>query len=318
MPDSEYADAFPFDAALQSGDEQEGLSNAEIRLLENFRDYLRPIQPACRKPSEPFICDHGRYRALQFDRFHLQSEMDMRDPYRLTIDYTRMMMGFLFFVPEPKRIEMIGLGGGSLAKYCFHTLTDADIAVVEISPEVISLRDHFLIPPDSDRFRVVQADGADFVRRDAERPDIILVDGFDASGQPPQLCSSEFYGDCYRRLAPGGVMVVNLWGSYQDRSGYVARIRDAFEDGILEVPTEGGTNQAVFAGKGMKPTLSRADLAEAISAIEPHHGPFLGVVGRRIVRCVEKLDRRRQGVRLSRSSNSAARLLPSSNWEIDP
>lgn len=293
MPDSGYADALPFDDALQPGDEQEGLSNAEIRLLEDFRDYFRPIQPACRKLSEPFIYEYGRYRALQFDRFHLQSEMDMRDPYRLTIDYTRMMMGFLFFVPEPKRIEMIGLGGGSLAKYCFHTLPGADITVVEVSPEVIGLRDRFLIPPDGDRFRVIEGDGADFVRRDTRRPDVILVDGFDASGQPPQLCSAEFYDACYRRLAPGGMMVVNLWGSYQDRCDYVARIRDVFEDGTLEIPTEGGTNQAVFAGKGTKPMLSRADLADAMATTGLIHGPFLGIIGRRIVRYIEKHHRRR-------------------------
>jgi spermidine synthase len=264
MPDSEYSDALPLDAVLQSGDEANtedgGFNNVAIKLLEDFRDYLRPTRSTCPKPSPPFIFDHGWYRVLQFDHFHLQSEMDMRDPYRLTIDYTRMMMGFLFFVPEPKRIEMIGLGGGSLAKYCHNMLPDADITVVEISPQVIGLRDRFLIPPDTDRFRVVQADGADFVRCDTGRPDVILVDGFDASGQPPQLCSPEFYGDCYQRLAPGAMMVVNLWGSYQDRSGYVARIRDAFGDRTLEVPTEGGTNQAVFAAKGMKPTLSRAGL----------------------------------------------------------
>lgn len=63
MPDSEYADALPFDAVLQSGDnattQEDGLSNAEIRVLEDFRDYFRPIQPACRKQSKPLIYDHG-------------------------------------------------------------------------------------------------------------------------------------------------------------------------------------------------------------------------------------------------------------------
>ncbi len=296
MPDSEYSDALPSGTVPPTGDEattgERGLSNAEISLLEDFRDYLRPMQSTCRKPSEPFIHDHGRYRTLQFDRFHLQSEMDMRDPYCLLIDYTRMMMGFLFFVREPKRIEMIGLGGGSLAKYCHKTLPDADVTVVELSPEVIALRDRFLIPPDGERFRVIEGDGADFVRHDTERPDVILVDGFDASGQPPQLCSPEFYHDCYRRLTPGGMMVVNLWGSYRDRSGYVARIRDAFEERTLEVPTEGGTNQAVFAGKGTKPMLSRASLAEAMATTGLIHEPFLGIVGRRIIRYVEKLQRK--------------------------
>jgi len=292
MPDSEsYGVVLP--DVLSPSDDPAGpaiddFNETEIGLLEALRDYIRPVRPACPEPSEPFIQDYGHFRTLQFDRLHLQSEMDLRDPVRLTIDYTRVMMGFLFFVPRPRRIEMIGLGGGSLAKYCHHALPDADITVVEINSEVIALRDRFLIPSDGDRFRVIQGDGADFVQRDRAPPDVILVDGFDAYGQPPQLCSAAFYQACHRRLAPGGMMVVNIWGSYKDRLCFAARIHHAFEGRTMEVPTESGINRAVFAGKAIKPALSRADLAQVISTAEDHHEPFLGSVGRRIVRCVEK------------------------------
>ena len=37
-----------------------------------------------------------------------------------------------------------------------------------------------------------------------------IVDGFDITGQPEQLCSQRFYDDCYNALTPDGVMVVNL------------------------------------------------------------------------------------------------------------
>ncbi|WP_454884241.1 fused MFS/spermidine synthase [Sphingomonas oryzagri] len=298
MPDSESCRvALP--GVLSPSDDNAGPANDdfngnEIGLLEALRDYIRPIRPACPEPSEPFVQDYGHFRTLQFDRLHLQSEMDLRDPVRLTIDYTRVMMGFLFFVPRPRRIEMIGLGGGSLAKYCHYALPDADITVVEINPEVIALRDRFLIPPDSDRFRVVQGDGADFVQRDEARPDVILVDGFDAFGQPPQLCSAPFYQACQRRMAPDGMMVVNIWGTYKERLCFAARIHHAFEGRTLGVPTESGTNRAVFAGKAHDPMLSRGDLAEMMPMLGERHGPFLGCIGRRIVRCVEKLERRRQ------------------------
>ena len=84
-------------------------------------------------------------------------------PERLVLDYTRTMMGFLLLQPAPQRIAMIGLGGGSLLKYCRRHLPDAEFTAVEISPEVIALRRQFGIPDDDARLRVVCADGADFV-----------------------------------------------------------------------------------------------------------------------------------------------------------
>jgi hypothetical protein len=38
--------------------------------------------------------------------------MIKNDPEFLALGYTKTMMGFLFFQPNPKSIAMIGLGGG--------------------------------------------------------------------------------------------------------------------------------------------------------------------------------------------------------------
>lgn len=105
---------------------------------------------------------------------------------------------------------MIGLGGGSMPKWCYHQLPATEITVIEISPMVISLREQFYIPADDERFRVVCGDGADWVAATEDSPEVLVVDGFDIYGQPPQLCSQGFYEDCYRALACDGVMVVNL------------------------------------------------------------------------------------------------------------
>src|SRR3546814_8340379 len=105
---------------------------------------------------------------------------------------------------------MIGLGGGSLAKYCYKYLPDVSITAVEIDPEVIAVGDQFFMPPEDDRFEIVCDDGAAFVKRDAGTCDVLLVDGFDKDGQPAELCSSEFYRACHSRLNPGGVLVVSI------------------------------------------------------------------------------------------------------------
>ena len=80
--------------------------------------------------------------------------MQTQDPHALDLQYTRTMTGFLSFKPKPRHIGMIGLGGGSLAKFCHRYLPSARIEIVEINPHVLALRDEFWIPPDDARLTI--------------------------------------------------------------------------------------------------------------------------------------------------------------------
>ncbi|MFA6117491.1 MAG: fused MFS/spermidine synthase [Sphingomonas sp.] len=234
--------------------------------------------------GKPFVLEFGDSRSLHFDWACVQSGMSIANPLKLSLEYTKTMMGFLFFNPDPRHIEMIGLGGGSLAKYCHHALPDADITVVEIRSDVIDLREHFLIPSDSDRFRILCGDGADYVKASPARPDILMVDGFDDVGQPPQLCSSEFYDHCYSRLGPEGLMVVNLWGKDRDYRHHAARIEQSFFGNLIIVPSEGTSNKTVFARKGSRISLSTAELERSETVFKDRDARFLPAIGKRIVR----------------------------------
>lgn len=256
---------------------------AERLVLDLF--HPRPQSPSSDIAMDyPFICDVGGLRRLHFDWGSLQSEMDIHDPVRLTVDYTRVMMGFLFFDRRPRCIEMIGLGGGSIAKFCFQFLPQADITVVEIDPQVIGLRDSFMVPRDNHRFRVLCADGADYVRNAASKPDILLVDGFDPFGQPPQLCSSAFYSDCYHRLTRSGILAVNLWGGDRHNEHYLRRIDRAFHGEAITVPTEGGSNRAVLARKETTLSLSKVDIMAVSASLDMPEAAFLPAIGHRILR----------------------------------
>jgi len=111
-------------------------------------------------------------------------------PDELELDYTKIMMGFLLLNHRPRHIAMIGLGGGSLAKFCYRNLPDTRITVLEINPHVIALRQEFLVPDDNERFQVIEADGADFVRDADPEFDVLLVDGYDPQGQAPNWARS--------------------------------------------------------------------------------------------------------------------------------
>jgi spermidine synthase len=72
--------------------------------------------------DKPFVVDNGPRRFLHFDFGAIQSVMELSNPVRLALAYTRKMMAFLLFNRTPKRILLLGLGGGSLAKFCYANL----------------------------------------------------------------------------------------------------------------------------------------------------------------------------------------------------
>ncbi len=212
-----------------------------VGFLRLFRDL-----GACVLTSKPFVHKGLDTLSLHFDLLATQSQMRTDAPNELQLPYTKTMMGFLLFNPRPGRIAMIGLGGGSMAKYCYQQLPRSTIVVAEISAEVIGLRKQFQIPPDDERFSVLCVDGADFVRDPAAEFDVLLVDGFDRRGQAPQLCSSSFYANCRQRLAPGGLLVVNMARPDSLRVQRINRIRDQFPV-VIAVDSDDLCSQIIFA-----------------------------------------------------------------------
>jgi spermidine synthase len=199
---------------------------------------------------KPFIHETLNSRALHFSICEIQSRMSLTDPYALDLEYTRTMMGFLMFKPAPASVAMIGLGGGSMAKFCWRHLPRARLQVVEINPHVIALRDTFKVPPDDDRFSVTRGDGAEFVRRCQAPVDVLLVDGFDSDGLPSRLASQRFYDDCLDALKPGGILVANMHNGHPTFGTCVDRINRSFDGAILVVDSGDVSNSVVFAFKG--------------------------------------------------------------------
>jgi spermidine synthase len=238
--------------------------------------------------SKPLVRTRGDRRTLEFAPGDIQSEMRLSRPSALVLAYARAMMGFALFVPRPRHILMVGLGGGSMAKFCHRYFPDARITVLELRADVIALRGQFLVPPDDRRFRVVQADAADWLAHaaaDGVTADVIVVDGFDAAGLPPALSSLPFYRDCRRVLLPGGVLAANVF-SYDPRHDAVLDALGAGFDGrTCQLRGVAGNNHIVFAlaGSGGRAERLRRRLAR--------DGALLPIPGRGLVNrlCVRLL-----------------------------
>ena len=219
------------------------------------------------------ISERDGVRYLHLGSNTVQSGMRINAPDELVLSYTRSMLAFLLFVPEPRRLVNIGLGGGSLAKWIHRHLRDAQQVVLELEPRVISVaRQYFCLPADDDRLRVLAADGAGWIREHPECADVVLVDGYDGRSQASELTTDEFYHDAARSLYSTGVMVVNLWGNDRRFDSYVQRIEAAFDGQICCLPAAQRGNVIVVAFKRQPRDTRWDELRTRARALEASYG----------------------------------------------
>jgi spermidine synthase len=216
-------------------------------------------EPACANRSElvellrsgrydkPFVSDDGEMRRLHFSLGFTQSEMSLGEPDALTLRYARKMMAFLLFVPRPRHVVIVGLGGGSLTKFCHRQLTRTRVTTVEVNPEVIALGALFDLPRSSARLHTVQADARDYFSNSGELADVVLMDGCDAEGTARELCSEGFYRDVRARLSPQGVLVGNIAGVRARTGDHLRCLSRAFEGRVLTIHLRDCANRLVFA-----------------------------------------------------------------------
>jgi spermidine synthase len=240
------------------------------------------------KPTKPYLSELNGILSLQFDEWSIQSEMSIDDTDELVIPYTRVMMSFLLIEPSPKHVAMIGLGGGSVAKYCYRYLPDAQVTAVEISADVIALRNEFAIPKDDARFSVLLADGALWVAETDSRPDVLIVDGFDADGLPAQLCSQAFYDDCYTALADNGILVVNIWKGYPRYDEYLSRLNNSFDGNKVIMDVGDDLNHIVLAVKNGAFPPSAASIRYHANLLTQSHALNFQAKANRLIRALPK------------------------------
>lgn len=231
--------------------------------------------------TTPLVVTRGDYRTLEFAPGDVQSEMRLSQPWRLVLAYTRAMMCFALFMPRPRHIVMVGLGGGSLAKFCHRVFPHARITVIELRADVIALRGQFGVPPDDDRFRVVHADAVAWLAAMPASADVLILDGFDSAGLPPALATADFYGDCRRALRPGGVLVANIFNYDPAWQAMLGRLGEVFDGRLCWFDGIAGNNHVVFA-------LHGADAAalSLLQRIRRRHGRGAGWVHRLLAHLV--------------------------------
>lgn len=243
--------------------------------------------------DKPFVVEDLEFRAMCFALDgSTQSEMRLDDPEALVSTYTRKMMGFLLFRSRPRRMLMIGLGGGSLVKYCHRHLPTTHITAVEIDPEVIALRKHFHVPPDDSRLQVVNEDGARHVAAMAQgdqHTDVMLVDAYDRHGIANSVVEHAFLENSRRILSPRGVFVMNLAEDKDVCDRYIETIWSVFGDPVIEVAMEDTGNIVVFAGGALRDRRRLMMASRKSHRIQGRFGLHFPTLLRRTTECQKQL-----------------------------
>lgn len=201
------------------------------------------------------VVDEETRRSLHFGSHLQQSAMLLDDPDTLILNYTRQMMAMLLLHAAPRRGLMLGLGGGSMPRFLLRHFPDLVMDVVEIAPPVVEVaRNYFMLPQDG-RLRIHLEEGGKFVAeapRAMGRYDLLLVDAFDGKGMAASVRAGAFFQSCLERLAPGGVMALNMTcGSQPSRCRELAQaMAGVFLGETLRLTVEGTNNQILFAVRG--------------------------------------------------------------------
>ena len=235
-------------------------------------DKARPEPEPELAPATISEADGVRY--LHLGTPWVQGAMRIRRSLALELEYIqRMMVWMLLREPEALtkgRAVQLGLGAAAITRFCHSTLR-MRCSAVELNPSVIdACRMWFHLPAESPRFEMIEMDAARFVA-DAERAEsaqVLCVDLYDHDAASPVLDSAEFYSDCHRLLADGGVMTVNLFGRDASFERSAARVAAAF--GAAQVrslrPTREGNTIVVALKNGLIP--DRDTLAARADNIE--------------------------------------------------
>lgn len=199
--------------------------------------------------GKPFVVESEQRRYLYFSIHLVQSVMHLAAPNALDVRYTQKMMACLLFNPRPKRIVLIGLGGGSIVKFAHHRLPATHLTALEIDPDVIAWRDAFLLPPDGPRLQVLQADGAEYLAQAEKGIDVLLIDAFDKDGFAQPLANKSFFETALDKLSGRGQLVINLAGDKERYAGLIARVMEVFDDRVIVVPVKEDDNHVLLAFK---------------------------------------------------------------------
>lgn len=218
---------------------------------------------------------------LKFDKLATQSEINTHRPHELRMKNLQYLMGLLMFIEAPRKLLLLGVGGGSLIHFVRHYLPQTHITGVEYDAELLQIaQDHLMLPP-ADAFINYQiADAREYIEYCQDSYDLIIVDIFDAFQSPDWLLKSTTINRMKALLTARGAIGYNLLiNSEKDFKGFYQQLRNRFERQSLFIETEDYQNLLFYALNFKVPKRSITEYMQlALQLYETYPLPFSDVM----------------------------------------
>lgn len=165
------------------------------------------------------VTQEGQRRCLVFNVHRgdrNQTCMNTADPERLVFEYAKMSFAGLLLNPNPRRVLIAGLGGGSLPSALTTLFPEAQIDVIEIDQAVVNVAKEFFDFEETDQVSVIVNDARVYVKRAAlleKKYDLVILDAFTGDYIPEHLLTLEFLQEVRSIMTPDGVLVANTFST---------------------------------------------------------------------------------------------------------
>ncbi|WP_312290303.1 spermidine synthase [Stutzerimonas nitrititolerans] len=212
----------------------------------------------------------GDYRFLEFGAAVEQSCVFMRDPSWLEYDYTRAMLMGALCHPAPETALFLGLGAGTLTQACLEFLPLEDVEAIELRPAVPELAMRYLGLQNDSRLYVRIGDAVELLES-AETADLIFVDLYTDVGPAAAHLAWNFLKRCQEKLNPDGWLIINQWGTDDDKPLGAALLRGLFHRHYWECPVKEG-NVVLLVPAELEQTLDEEGLRQRAACLAPRLG----------------------------------------------
>ncbi len=222
-------------------------------------------------------------RTLRFEEGGArQSVVRLGDPAHLELPYAQTVLAGLAFCESPRRVLIVGLGGGTIPMFLRAHYPELTIDVVDIDPEVVAVAKRYFGFCEDARMHVHVADGRQFIEQCRRPYDIVFLDAFGCDSVPYHLATQEFLQAVRRAVVSSGVVVGNIWSRASNplHDSMIRTYQEVFEElYILGVPLAG--NEILIA-PARKQQISRDELARRATVISEEKG-FRFDLGERVI-----------------------------------
>ena len=196
-----------------------GLFATAISLLPGFPAQGKVIHQEKSHYQDIVVTEKRGRRCLAFVAAKgnkMQTCQYQNDDPRLILPYVRMSFAGLLLNNNPRKILLVGLGGGSIPMALSELYPDAIIDIVELDPAVVSVAHEYFHFHETENMSVNVADARVFIKRagiQGKRYDLILLDAFNGEYIPEHLMTREFLQETKQLMPEDGVLVANTFSS---------------------------------------------------------------------------------------------------------